>query len=196
MKPEAEFNEQSFVLARLLTGPIYREDGVLWDALRAERAAVERYFRMIGQEVIVDESEGYGFIRQLELEGVERVPRVGQRQPLSYHATLLLVCLREELARFDMTPDSSSRLVKTRQALRDLVAEFLRETNNEVRDARQIDTAIRRLEALGFLRSFGSAESESFEVMRIVKARMGVAELNDIKSRLSGGPETDGSDGQ
>lgn len=191
MTGDAEFTDQSFVLARLLTSPIYREDGTLWDTLRAERANVERYFRRIGQEVVIDESEGYGFIRQLEVDGVDRIPRIGQRQPLSYHATLLLVCLREELARFDTSPDSSSRLVRTRQALRGLVSEFLRESNNEIRDVRQIDVAIRRLESLGFLRSFGSADSESFEVMRIIKARLGAGELIEIKLRLAGAADAD-----
>jgi hypothetical protein len=179
-----KFPDRSFVLARLLVEPIYREDGALWETLRAEREAVGHYFRQIGQEVVIDEAEGYAFLRQIEVEGGERVPRIGRRQGLGYTATLLLVCLREELARFDAAPEDSSRLVRTRQQLRELVGQFLRETNNQVRDVRTIDAAIRRLEELGFLRAFGPPEAETFEIMRILKARFGPAELQDVKDRL------------
>lgn len=178
------FPQRSFVFARLLLQPIYREDKPLWDTLRAEREAASHYFRQIGQEVVIDEAEGYAFLRQIEGEGGDLVPRVGRRQSLGYTATLLLVCLREEMARFDSAPDESTRLIFTRQQLRDLVAQFLRETNNQIRDARTVDTAIRRLDELGFLRSFGSTEADTFEVMRILKARLGAPELEQIKERL------------
>jgi len=159
MEAQSIFPERSFVLARLLLQPIYREDGPLWESLRAERAAVAHYFRQIGQEVVIDEAEGYAFLRQIEPEGGDVVPRVGRRQSLGYTATLLLVCLREELARFDAAPDDSTRLVRTRQELRDLVNQFLRETNNQIRDVRTIDGAIRRLEELSLLRAFGPPDA-------------------------------------
>jgi len=178
------FPTRSFVLARLLLGPVYREDRDQWETLRAERQTISQYFREVGQELVVDETEGYAFLKQIEIEGVDRVPRIGRRQPLGYTATLLLVCLREELARFDTAPDDSSRLVYTREQLRELVGQFLRETSNQIRDQRRIDAAINRVEELGFLRSFGAAESDSFEVMRILKARFGPSELQQIRDRL------------
>src|SRR3954453_4170956 len=95
------FAPRSFVLAQLLLAPIYREDSQLWEVVRAERDQVANYFRQIGQELVIDEAEGYAFLRQIEIDGADRVPRVGRRQSLGYTATLLLVCLREELARFD-----------------------------------------------------------------------------------------------
>ncbi len=177
--------ERSLVLARLLLQPVYREDGALWELLRAQRDVVGHYFRQIGQEVVIDEAEGYAFLRQIETDGNDTVPRIGRRQTLGYTATLLLVCLREELARFEASPDSSTRLVRTRQELRELVSQFLRETNNQVRDIRTIDAAIRRLEELGFLRGFGASESERYEVMRILKARFGASELESVKERLA-----------
>lgn len=185
MEVPPTFPDRAFVLARLLLEPLYREDGALWETLRAERDAVAHYFRQIGQELVIDEGEGYAFLRQIEVEGGERVPRIGRRQPLGYTATLLLVCLREELARFDSAPDDSTRLVLTRQQIRELAGQFLRESNNQIRDTRALDTAIRRIEELGFLRSFGPADNDAHEVMRILKARFGPTELEDVKQRLA-----------
>jgi hypothetical protein len=185
MEANTTFSERSFVLTRLIREPIYREDHTLWETLRTQRDAIAHYFREIGQELVIDEAEGYAFLRQIEIGGGDRVPRLDRRQPLSYTATLLLVCLREELARFDAAPDDSTRLVRTRQQLRELVSQFLRETNDQIRDLRRIDTAIRRAEELGFLRSFGPPEAETFEVMRILKARFGPMELQEVKERLA-----------
>ena len=184
MEQQIIFAPRSFVLAQLLIAPIYREDEQLWEILRAEREHVSHYFRQIGQELVIDESEGYAFLRQVEIDGAERVPRIGRRQSLGYAATLLLVCLREELARFDAAPSDSTRLVLTREQLRELVLQFLRETNNQIRDLRTVDGAINRLEELGFLRAFGTADSQTFELMRILKARFGPSELEQVKDRL------------
>lgn len=179
------FSARSFVLSRLLTEPIYREDSALWEVIRAERDSISHYYRQMGQEVVIDEAEGYAFLRQIEGEENERVPRIGSSQPLGYAATLLLVCLREELARFDAQLGASTRLVLTRSQLRALVGQFVRETNDETRDIRTLDAAIRRLEVLRFLRPLGSADGDTYEVMRILKARFGPGQLEEVRQRLA-----------
>ena len=183
--PTPNFTPAAFAKAKLLREPIYREDGELWATVHGpQRPEIAHYFRQIGQELVVDESEGYAFIRQLEAESDERIPRLIQRRPLSYLATLLLAALREEFLRFDSASDDSTRLVKTRDELRNLVADFLPETTNQVRDAAKVDAAIARLMELGFVRQLGAAERDTFEVMRIVKARLAPADLVAIKERL------------
>lgn len=182
---ENAFPPVAFVKARLFREPVYREDSEDWLVLRGHHDEIRRYFRDIGQELVFDEAEGYAFIRQLEFEGEERVPRLVQRRPLSYAATLLLVSLREEFLRFDAAPGDSTRLVKSRDQLRDLVADFFNETTNQVRDAGRLDAAIKTLADLGFVRPLNAASGQdAFEVMRIVKARLGPADLETIKERL------------
>jgi hypothetical protein len=178
-----EFSDLSFILVRLLRDPIYREDKDAWEVLRAQQEKVRHYFHQIGQELVMDEAEGYGFLRQLEAEGVDRIPRLNRRMPLTYQATLLLVCLREEFCRFDTTAPDATRLVKTRGELQDLVAAFLPESTNQVRDLGKVDSAIQRLKELGFLNQIND-DPEEFEAMRIVKARLGPNELEAIKNRL------------
>lgn len=182
--PSTNFPPAAFVKAKLLREPMYREDGELWLTLRDEQDEIRHYFRQIGQQLVLDEGEGYAFIRQLEIEGEERVPRLVQRRALSYLATLLLTALREEFLRFDSSASDSTRLVKTRDELRNLVFDFLPETTNQVRDIARVDVAITRLGELGFVRQLGAAERDAFEIMRIVKARLSPADLETIKQRL------------
>lgn len=181
---ETAFPPVAFVKARLFREPLYREDTETWLTLRGHHEEIRRYFRDIGQELVLDEGEGYAFIRQLEIEGEDRVPRLVQRRPLSYAATLLLVTLREEFLRFDAAPGDSTRLVKSRDELRNLVADFFAETTNQVRDNNRLDTAIKSLADLGFVRPLTASDQDAFEVMRIVKARLGPADLETIKQRL------------
>lgn len=176
-------SSSGFVKAHLFRGPLYREDQALWDTLRAQREEIRHYFRQVGQELVVDEGEGFAFIRQLDPEGDEPIPRLVQKRSLSYQATLLLVCLREELLRFEGAAEDSTRLVKSRAELHAMVAAFIPESNNQVRDVRGIDSAIARLEEYGFVRAM-TAEREAFEVMRVLKARIGPTELEEIKQRL------------
>jgi hypothetical protein len=149
------FPPASFVKAKLFREPIYREDVELWLTLRGQQDEIRHYFRQIGQELVLDEGEGYAFIRQLEIEGEERVPRLVQRHPMSYWATLLAACLREEFLRFDAAPGDSTRLVMSRDELRNLIVDFLRDSTNQVRDMARIDRAIQQLVELGFLRALG-----------------------------------------
>ena len=99
-------------------------------------------------------------------------------------ATLLAACLREEFLRFDAAPRDSTRLVLSRDELRNLIVDFLRDSTNQVRDMARLDRAIQQLVELGFLRALGAADENRFEVMRILKARIGAAELEQIKQRL------------
>ena len=181
---EEGFPLSAFVRAHLWQEPLYAEDKELWKALLAEKDALRTWFRQTGLELVADEAEGYAFLRQIEPEGDERVPRLTRKQKLSYDATLLLVCLRDELNRFDTRTADQSVLIKSRQELIDLVAGFLPESSDQVRDERKLDSAIEQLRDLGFLRRAGGDSSDAFEVRRIIRARFGPGELETVKQRL------------
>ena len=171
-------------MVRLLKDPIYREDRENWEGLRANQDRIRNYFEQIGQALILDEAEGFGYLTQLELDGVDSIPRLTQRRGLTYQTTLLLVCLREEFCRYDTTSLESTRLTKTSGQLQDMISAFVQETTNQERDKRWIDAGIKRLTELGFLRLI-SDDPEEFEVMRIVKAKVGPQELQAIKAKLA-----------
>jgi hypothetical protein len=182
---ENTFREAAFVKARLFRDPMYRgDDPALWSVLRSSLEEVRGFFRQIGQEVVFDEGEGYAFIRQIEPQGDERVPRLVQKRPLNYETTLMLVFLREELDRFESSGTDSTRLVRSREQLRSLVSPYLRHSTDRARDRDKVDEAINRLANLGFIRRQGTDGVEEFEIMRIVKARFGPEELESVKERL------------
>jgi hypothetical protein len=178
------FSASSFVRAHLWHDPLYLEDRELWAALLAEEQELTRWFRETGLELVVDRAEGYAFVRQIEAEGEEKVPRLMRKQKLTYEATLLLVCLRDELNRFDVRTADQERLIMSRNELLELAGGFLPDTTDQMRDVKKIDAAIESLRELGFLRRIGSEGSDSYEVRRIIRARFGPGELEAVKAKL------------
>ena len=93
----------------LLKGVIYKEtDAGLWNALYSLQARVRDYVSVLGLELVLDEAEGYAFLRSRpELgDGVDdpaaaRLPRLIVRRPLSFPVSLLLALLRKKLAELD-----------------------------------------------------------------------------------------------
>ncbi len=186
----ASSNELSALLISLLKGVIYQEsDASLWNALLNLQARVREYVTVLGLELVLDEAEGYAFLRarqEIEDEGVAKLPRLVARRPLTFPVSLLLALLRKKLAEFDAS-GGDTRLVLTRDQLVELVRVFLPDSSNEAKLIDQIETHLNKIVELGFLRKLktGAGQPAAFEVRRIIKAFVDAQWLNDFDTRLS-----------
>jgi len=192
LKPEntVATNELSALVITLLKGVIYQEGEVsLWNTLLNLQARVRDYVTVLGLELVLDESEGYAFLRarlESEGEGVAKLPRLVVRRPLTFPVSLLLALLRKKLAEFDAS-GGDTRLVLTRDQLVELVRVFLPDSTNEAKLIDQIETHLNKIVELGFLRKLktGAGQPTAFEVRRIIKAFVDAQWLNDFDTRLS-----------
>jgi hypothetical protein len=182
---------QSLPLAvtQLMKGVVYRDTHeAAWRQLLQLQAQVRDYVAVIGLTVVVDEAEGYAFLRQQpddEEPDSDRptLPRLIARRPLPFAVSLLLALLRKKLAEFDAS-NSDTRLMLTREQLVDMVRLFVPASSNEARLVDQIDATINRVVELGFLRQVRGQPS-LFEVRRIVKAFVDGQWLADFDRRLA-----------
>ena len=182
---------QSLPLAvtQLMKGVVYRDTHeAAWRQLLQLQAQVRDYVAVIGLTVVVDEAEGYAFLRQPpddEEPDSDRptLPRLIARRPLPFAVSLLLALLRKKLAEFDAS-NSDTRLMLTREQLVDMVRLFVPASSNEARLVDQIDATINRVVELGFLRQVRGQPS-LFEVRRIVKAFVDGQWLADFDRRLA-----------
>jgi hypothetical protein len=163
------------VVTSLMKGVVYADTHAkAWRHLLQLQPAVRDYVATMGLTVVVDEAEGYAFLRQRsdDQDGTESAvdenPRLIPRRALSFHVSLLLALLRKRLAEFDAT-DSGTACVLTRQQIVDLVEVFLPQHSNEARLVDQIDAHIAKVVDLGFLRRVRDADA-TYEVRRILKA--------------------------
>lgn len=194
-EPELEIAPQydlSTLVIPLLKGVIYQEnDAALWGALLNLQARVRDYIAVLGLELVLDEAEGYAFLRSRQAaddneEAAPKLPRLIARRPLSFPVSLLLALLRKRLAEFDKG-GGDTRLVLSREEIVELIRVFLPQRSNEARLIDQIETHINKVVELGFLRRLktASAQSESYEVRRILKAFVDAQWLSELDARLA-----------
>lgn len=174
----------------LLKGVIYREgDERLWGALLDLQARVRDYVSVLGLELVLDEAEGYAFLRsrpeQADDDEAAKTPRLIARRPISFPVSLLLALLRKKLAEFD-AGGGDTRLILSRDDIVELVRVFLPDSSNEAKLIDQIETHINKIVELGFLRRLKvTSGPSSFEVRRILKAFVDAQWLSDFDSRLA-----------
>jgi hypothetical protein len=181
----------SALVIPLLKGVIYQEnDAAIWNALLNLQARVRDYVSVLGLDLVLDESEGYAFLRSrpdMDDELPQRLPRLIARRPLSLPVSLLLALLRKRLAEAD-AGGGDTRLILTRDEIVELVRVFLPEHSNEARLIDQIDTHINKVVDLGFLRRLKGQASGGpapvYEVRRILKAFVDAQWLAELDERL------------
>lgn len=180
----------SAVVIPLLRGVVYRdEDAALWDALQALRARAADYVAVLALDLVVDEAEGYAFVRsrvQEEDEAAAKLPRLVRRQPLSFHVSLLLALLRKKLAELDAT-GGEARLILARDEVVEMVRIFMPASTNDARLIDQIETHLNKVIELGFVRRLKAThagQAPVYEVRRILKAFVDAQWLADFDERL------------
>jgi hypothetical protein len=181
----------SALVIHLLKGVIYQEaDAGLWNALLTLQSRVRDYVAVLNLELVLDEAEGYAFLRsrpEPDDASTPRLPRLVARRPLSFPVSLLLALLRKKLAEFDAS-GGDTRLVLARDEVAELMRVFLPEGSNEARLIDQIDAHLGKVIELGFLRRLkvGPGQPTMVEVRRILKAFVDAQWLAEFDQRLAG----------
>jgi hypothetical protein len=151
---------------------------------------VRDYVAVLNLELVLDEAEGYAFLRsrpEPDDASTPRLPRLVARRPLSFPVSLLLALLRKKLAEFDAS-GGDTRLVLARDEVAELMRVFLPEGSNEARLIDQIDAHLGKVIELGFLRRLkvGPGQPTMVEVRRILKAFVDAQWLAEFDQRLAG----------
>jgi len=178
-------NAFSLVLIALMKGVLHAEsEASSWQALLELQARVRDHVAPLGLELIVDEAEGYAYLRQrAAVEGEPELPRLVPRRQLGYQVSLVLVLLRKKLAELDAQGDAT-RLILGRDQIADMVRVFLPEAGNEVRLLDRLDAHLNKIVEMGFLRRL-RGKDDQFEVRRILKAFVDGQWLGQFDQRLA-----------
>ena len=171
------------VVTRLFKGVLYAEgDEKLWQSLLGLSSQVRDYVSVLGLDLILDESEGYAFLKSRE-DPDGTLPRLIPRRQLTFNVSLLLALLRGRLLEFD-TNSSELRLIMTDQDIAEMVAVFLPESSNEAKIMDRLATDIKKVVELGFLRRL-KGQLGTYEVVRVLKAFVDAQWLEEFDARLA-----------
>lgn len=186
LRPPADWSPAA---VRLLQGVVYYDDHAkTWDLILRFQTPLQEYFSKIGLALIVDEPDGMAYLRQVndDSDSIEfdSLPRLFRRTPLGYEASLLTVLLRDLLRQFEEEDLQNQRCVVTQRDLLDLWRAFFSRQNDEVKLNRTLQSSLRKLEDLKFVKQFED-EPPSWEIRRILKARIPISELEALKAALT-----------
>jgi hypothetical protein len=179
-----EPTDLSLVLVHLMKGPLYRDvHEKQWGLMLGLRNQVGDYVSVLGLSVVVDEAEGYAYLRsQVADQDATEFPRLVARRTLPFKVSVLLALLRKRLAEFDAS-SSDVRLVLSRDQIIELIRLFMPDSTNEARLVDSIDTTVKRVCELGFLYPL-RGEQDKYEVRRILKAYIDGQWLSEFDARL------------
>jgi hypothetical protein len=174
----------SLPLIGLLKGVVYADEAAeLWQNLLERQAPISDYVATLGLDLVVDEAEGYAFLRQRpDDDESAALPRLMARRQLSYPVSLLLALLRKKLAEHDAA-GGDVRLVLSRDQMVDLLRLFLPESANEAKSVDRIGIDINKAVEMGFLRKLRGQDNQ-YEVRRILKAYVDAQWLSELDARL------------
>jgi len=178
--------QKSALQVRLLKGAVYRaRHRDLWEWLVRDQFQIREYFQQIGLSLLVDDSEGYAFLKQQDFNEAEdelEIPRLITRRSLSFGQTLLLVALRKRLAEHD-SEESALRLIASREEMHQWLQPYFPEVSNQVKQAREFNALIKKVLEIGFISALPNHEDE-FEVLRIIKAFVNAEQIAEFTQTL------------
>lgn len=181
------YRELGLPAVQLLQGAIYSDDAQAWDALLANESELLDYFLRIGLVLIIDHADGLAYLRQLnddeKTSGYEQLPRLFRRTTLGYDATLLCVLLRDEYRRFEDEDLDNERCVIGSDVLLESWRSFFPIAEDEVRLRRRLNASLAKLEKLKLVRPF-HRETDSWEIRRLLKAKLPIQELETLRLQL------------
>ena len=171
-------------IIELMRGVVYRETHEpAWETLDRHGAAVRDHFAALGVDVVVDDTAGYAYLKSKpEDDGDEPLPRLVRRRALTHSQSLLLVLLRKRQVEFDTT-GSDGKLVLSRDQIVDELRTFLPDSSHEARMIDKVDTTIKQVADMGFLRLL-QGSSDQWEVRRVLKAYVDAETLGDYAAKL------------
>lgn len=182
---ESAPNGLTHVLVTLMKGILERESSpALWQGLLATQARVRDHIAVIGLDLVLDEAEGFAYLRQKpQIEGETEVPRLVPRRQLGFSHSLMLALLRKMLAEHD-AKGGDTRLIITSADILDMMRLFLPETANEARLKDRVDRDIARVAEMGFMRPLKGRE-DTWEVRRILRSFVDAQWLGQLNERLT-----------
>lgn len=182
---EQQIKPYSRAVVRLLKSPIERNSN-LWDDVLVYQTEIQAYISQIGLELVVKKDEGFAFVRQFTDSEGNTLGLVTRRQ-IGFETSIVLVVLRQALEEFDSNPTQFQVVEKfiTSQDIKEEVELFLPDKFNRVKFMKELDTYIRRIVELGYLREISKKETETvYQIHRIIKEKVTLDDLQAFKTKL------------
>jgi hypothetical protein len=175
----------SKAIIKLLKGSIERNSN-LWDDVVLYQNEIQEYISQMGLELIVKKDEGFAFVKQFEDSEGNTLGLIVRRQ-IGFETSIVLVVLRQCLEEFDSNPIQFQVAEKfiTDSEIKDEVGFFLPDKFNRVKLLKELDSYIKKIVELGYLKEISKKENETkYQIHRIIKEKVTLDILQEFKTKL------------
>jgi len=175
----------SKAIVKLLKSPIERNSN-LWDDVVNYQVEIQDYISQIGLELIVKKDEGFVFVKQFEDSEGNTLGLITRRQ-IGFETSIVIVVLRQSLEEFDSNPTQFQVAEKfiTDAEIKEEVELFLPEKFNRVKLMKELDSYIKRIIELGYLKEVSKKDNETkYQIHRIIKEKVTLDILQEFKTKL------------
>jgi len=169
----------------LLKGIFYKKDDerAFFELTENSRYAIAEYLQTIGLEPVIHEEDRYAYVQNIAYEEDEdTLPKLIPNRPLGYKVSLLCVLLRKKIALFESQSDNE-RAIITKDDLSSELLFFLDVQFNEVKVQKDIETTIKKVENLGFLKRLKTDET-SYEIQKAIRSFVDAQWLDAFDKKL------------
>jgi hypothetical protein len=169
------------VLVQLLLGPAIdgRRQQNLWTTLLRDERIIRARLSELFLVLVIDPEAQVAFTRQAQPEGVE-VPRLLRRSQLTFIDSVLLLHLRERLARAEVHGERAA--VSEEDMLEDLVLYERAASTDHAGFVKRTQAAIEKVKKNSILHKIRGSESR-YEISPTLKLLFSVDQLHELKAR-------------
>jgi hypothetical protein len=178
-------NDAKTAIILLFKGLFYKTDNekAFFELVNNSYAPILEYFHTIGLVVLIDENDGYAYLKNKVYEQDEiPLPKLLSSRELSYKVSLLSVLLRKRIVDFDMQNDNERAIVTKEDIISEIIF-FLDIKFNEIKVKKEIESTIKKVEELGFLKRLKTSD-EAYEIKSSIKSFVDATWLDDFDKKL------------
>lgn len=176
------------VFIKLLKGPVEYLEKSTWEKLLQYKQELTSFMQPLGLTLVLDEQDGYAYIRHSVTEDDTTGVSWAQRRNLTYDESVMLVLLRDMMAEFEVGEATHRELIKKRREIKEYAELFFKENASRVKMLKDIDRLIDRAEENDFLEKSENhdiADEQKFRIKKIIKARVDSEILEIFKQQLT-----------
>lgn len=160
-------------------------DTRMWNTILDQQVYIENYVSKIGLKLMIHKQDGYAYLKQNDYTDDEKsIPRLVTRRQLKYLTSLILVLLRKELMDLNKNIDSG-RYIISKSSIIEKVRPYLKGTNDEAKQRKEIETEINAIEKMGFIRLLKNSNDE-YEISSLLRGFVDAQWLQDLDEKLKG----------
>lgn len=181
-----DLNEYAFseALIALLKGIVNEASDVrIWNMILEQQVYIEDYVSKIGLQLIISNQDGYAYLTQIDYREEQKpLPRLITKRQLKYLTSLTLVLLRKELIEMNKNSDLG-RYVISKTSIIEKVLPYLKDTNDEAKQRKEIETEINAIEKMGFIRLIKNS-NDDYEIIPLLRTFIDAQWLQDFDEKL------------